>query len=291
MGSGVGGEGYHGKVPSSTGSGTAMQRKPKTLIDRLREGYERAKKPIAYLTMLVVVLLQSLPADLLPGRVRETAGTGALIALALILLEMLFEIYEKTVNAPRGVNLINSNDLYRDIREIVADEREVSIQYIGVAGRHGWQNVLEKMLNEHDPDSLTEKVRFTIEVALVEPALCTPDDPVFSRFEMAGAIARQVRRRAEAIAALPNPSTVALYHYRHMPNMIGILVNHNYLFVTHCWWERQHDGLVLRAGGSDYFVYDKGDDYGGQEVIARFEGWFDYIRESGRKVDLQADAA
>ncbi len=268
-----------------------MNGRPKTLIERLREGYERAKKPIAYLTMLVVVLVQSLPASLLPADVREAAGAGALIALALILLEMLFEIYEKTVKAPRGVNLINSNDLYREIREIVADEREVTIHYIGLAGRHGWQNVLEKMLNDHDPDSLAEKVRFELEVALLEPALCAPEDPIFGRFEMAGAIARQVRRRAAAIAALPNPSKLTLYHYNYMPNMIGLLINRNYLFVTYCWWEQQHDGLALRAGGSDYFVYNKGDDFGGQEVIARFEGWFDYIRQDGRQVDFSEAAA
>jgi hypothetical protein len=269
-----------------------MHGRPKSLIDRLREGYERAKKPIAYLTMLVVVLLQSLPGSLIPADLRDTAGAGALIALGLILMEMLFEIYEKTVKAPRGVNLINSNDLYREVREIVADEREVTIQFLGLAGRFGWQNVLEKMLNEHDPDSLAEKVKFDIEVALIEPDLCTPDDPTFGRFEMAGAIARQVERRAAAIAALPNPSRMTLYHYRHMPNMIGILVNGNYLFLTYCWWERQHDGLVLRAGGSDYFVYNKGDDFGGQEVIQRFQGWFDFIREHGRKVAFDApDAA
>ena len=263
-----------------------MPARKKSLIDRLREGYERAKKPIAYLTMLVVVLVQSLPASLLPKNVQEVTSTGALIALALIVLEMLFEIYEKTVKAPRGLNVINSNDLYREVREIVADEREVTIQFIGLAGRHGWQNVLEKMLNDHDPDSLAEKVRFEIEVALIEPERCTPDDPVFGRFEMAGAIARQVQRRAAAIAALPNPSKLTLYHYSYMPNMLGILVNGNYLFLTYCWWEQQHDGLVLRAGGSDYFVYNKGDDFGGQEVIARFEGWFDYIKEVGRRVEF-----
>lgn len=267
-----------------------MTSRKKSLIDRLREGYERAKKPIAYLTMLVVVLVQSLPATLLPETVQEVTSTGALIALALIVLEMLFEIYEKTVKAPRGLNVINSNDLYREIREIVADEREVTIQYLGLAGRHGWQNVLEKMLNEHDPDSLAEKVRFELEVALVEPERCRPEDPVFGRFEMAGAIARQVRRRAAAIAALPNPPRLTLYHYDYMPNMIGLLINGNYLFLTYCWWEQQHDGLVLRAGGSDYFVYNKGDDFGGQEVIARFEGWMDYIKQVGRKVDLEAAA-
>lgn len=91
-----------------------MPQRPKSLIERLREGYERAKKPIAFLTMLVVVLLQSLPGELLPGNAKDVAGTGALVALALIMMEMLFEIYEKTVKSAQRVNLINSNDLYRE---------------------------------------------------------------------------------------------------------------------------------------------------------------------------------
>ncbi|HMU61910.1 MAG TPA: hypothetical protein PKA66_09015 [Gemmatimonadales bacterium] len=34
----------------------------------------------------------------------------------------------------------------------------------------------------------------------------------------------------------------------------------------------------------------KGDDFGGQEIIARFEGWFDYIRQDGRRVDFSEAA-
>lgn len=109
---------------------------------------------------------------------------------------------------------------------------------------------------------------------------------------MAWANARQFKRRAAAIAALPNPSKLTLDHCKWMPDTIAPLINGNYRFLTYCRWEQQHDGLVLRAGGSDYLVYNKGDDFGGQEVIARLEGWLDYITEVGRRVDVsQFDAA
>ncbi|MBL4644094.1 MAG: hypothetical protein JKY44_10935, partial [Flavobacteriaceae bacterium] len=51
----------------------------------------------------------------------------------------------------------------------------------------------------------------------------------------------------------------------------------NYLFVTNSFWEELHGTMTLRAGGTDYFVYDKNDDFGGQEIIRRFTGWFNFI--------------
>ena len=52
---------------------------------------------------------------------------------------------------------------------------------------------------------------------------------------------------------------------------------------TYCYREEQRDTLIsraeiLRAGGTDYFVYNKNDPFGGQEFISKFNGWFKYIR-------------
>ena len=62
--------------------------------------------------------------------------------------------------------------------------------------------------------------------------------------------------------------------------MLGFLIDDNYLFVTHAYWETLQGNLTLRAGGSDYFVYDKNDDFGGHEVIRRFTGWYEYIKRT-----------
>jgi hypothetical protein len=69
-----------------------------------------------------------------------------------------------------------------------------------------------------------------------------------------------------------------LYFYDHMPNMLGFLVNDNYLFLTYAHWEHRGGDLVLRAGGSDYFMYNKSDRFGGPEFIKRFTGWFNFIQ-------------
>jgi hypothetical protein len=256
-----------------------MNTEEKTLVERLREGYEKAKKPLAFILAFTAIALTTLPEEVLPPRLGQGANTAALLALALILMEILFEVYEKVVLEPTGVNVINSNDPYREVRKIVENERKVSIQYMGVAGRHGWQNVLAKLLAEGGSESLLDSVEFDVEVALIHPERCEPDDPIFGRFDMASSIDRQIRRRAEAVEEVTGGgSRLSLYHYDHMPNMIGMLINDNYLYLTYCYWEERREGMVLRAGGSEYFVYDKGDQFGGQECITRFQGWFEYIR-------------
>ncbi|MFQ5903956.1 MAG: hypothetical protein ACE5JO_09720, partial [Candidatus Binatia bacterium] len=259
-----------------------MAPEKKSLIDRLIEGYERAKKPIAYAVMILGVLLGTLPSELLPQQLRSITYTAVLLVLALILMEILFELYERIVTERKEVNLINSNQLYSEILGIVANERKVNIKYLALAGRFGWQNVLEKLLNENEPNSLIAKrIQFTIEVALLDPKRCK-SDAIFERFDTVESTAPSISRAAELIPKISTAdSSLQVYFYDHMPNMLGFLVNDNYLFLTYSYWEYVRGDLVLRAGGSDYFVYNKSDDFGGQEFIRRFTGWFDFIRTTG----------
>lgn len=259
-----------------------MPPKKPTLVERLIEGYEIAKKPIAYIVMLVALLLQSVPADLLPERVRDVSYTAVLLVLALILLQILFEIYEKVVRGERQLNMIDSNELYSSILAIVSNERRVSIKYLGVAGRHGWAAVLEKLLDENRPDSLiSNKTQFEVDVALLDPGVRDASQTIYRRFEAVSSIASSVEVAARHIPDIAEPgSELRLHFYSHMPNMLGFLINDNYLFVTYTYWEHLQGELTLRAGGTDYFVYDKNDDFGGQEIIRRFSGWYDYILET-----------
>ncbi len=254
----------------------------KSLVDRLIEGYEKAKKPIAFTVMIVAVMLGSLPDELLPERMRAITNTAVLLALALILMEILFEVYERVVKEKKELNLINSNQLFQEIQDIVIKERKVDIKYLALAGRFGWQNVLEKMLNENEPNSLISKrIEFNIEIALLDPEQAK-SDAMFERFDMLESTTRSITKVAKLVPEISTgDSSLQLYFYKHMPNMIGFLVNDNYLFLTYSHWEHVRGELVLRAGGSDYFVYNKNDDFGGQEFIRRFTGWFDFIRATG----------
>ena len=261
-----------------------MANQKESLIQRLIEGYEKAKKPIAYIIMILAVTVEALPEELLPESVRGITQTGVLLMLALILMEILFEIYEKVVKERSRVNIVNSNEIFTKIYNIVKNEKKVKIQYIGLAGRHGWQNVIEKMLNENTKESIINKVKFDIQIALLDPKVCEAEKEIYERFDMVGSISNQIKRKAQSLTeVINNDSKLTLYHYGYMPNMMGFLINENYLFLTNCYWETQRGELALRAGGTDYFIYDKNDAFGGQEFISRFSGWFQYIESLNKQ--------
>ncbi|PHQ58839.1 MAG: hypothetical protein COC08_09620 [Maribacter sp.] len=252
----------------------------KTFLERLKEGYEVAKKPIAYIIMFVALLLQTLPTDLMPKSVQGHTYMVMLLILALILMEILFTIYENSIKDKAKLNIIEAGELYDSILAIVLKEKNVTIKYIGVAGRIGWTNVITKLLNENNPDSLVaNRTKFNVEIALLNPKTQN-DDKDYKRFKTVNEISDQIKDAAEHLPAVSVPGcNLSLYHYTHMPNMLGFLVNDNYLFVTYAFWETLLGKMTLRAGGTDYFIYDKNDDFGGQEVIRRFNGWFNYISD------------
>jgi len=252
--------------------------KKKTFVERLKDGYGAAKKPIAYIIMFVAILLQSLPSDLMPKQIQDITYSVMILVLALIIMEMMFTIYEKVTEEKATLNIIESGDLFNSIQAIVLKEKSVSIKYIGVAGRIGWTNVLSNLLNENDADSMVaNRTRFNVEVALINPET-QGENSNYSRFSTVKDISSQIEAAAKHIPSVSvSGSSLKLFHYDYMPNMLGFLVNDNYLFVTNTFWEKLHGKLTLRAGGTDYFVYDKNDDFGGQEIIRRFNGWFNYI--------------
>ncbi|GIU05736.1 MULTISPECIES: hypothetical protein [unclassified Shewanella] len=260
----------------------------KGFLQRVVEGYEKTKKPLAYVMIFLVVLVGSIPSELLPLSIGKFTLTSMFLALSVILMGVLFEIYDKVVQEKKSLNLINSTKLYDEIGDIIKNSRKIKIQYIALAGRHGWNQVLEKLLNDKLQKAQANKVEFTFEVAMLDPEVCIPGNKNFERFDSAHSIARQIAEKSEQIKAIKDlNSSLELYLYNHMPNMIGFLVNNNYLFVTHCSWEKDignRNELTLRAGGQDYFVYDLNDDFGGQEFIARFRGWFEYIRQNNTRV-------
>ncbi|MEM9353831.1 MAG: hypothetical protein AAGA92_12520 [Planctomycetota bacterium] len=253
----------------------------KSLLARVIEGYERAKKPLAYSVMTLAVVLGAFPPNVLPEGARTVTYTAVLLILSLILLEVLFEIYERVVTEEKQLNLIDSNDLYSEILGIVSDKRTVNIKFLAVAGRVGWVNVLSKLLDRNHPESLpARRISFKVEVALLDPEYCR-DNAIFEEFDVVERTVKNIKRLQKQFEAQSSDSDesfeITLAYYRHMPNLLGFLVDDNYLFLTHSNWEFYEKQPILKAGGSDYFVYNRSDDFGGSELIRRFSGWFQFI--------------
>lgn len=264
-------------------------------IDRLREGYEAAKKPIAYILVITAVVLETVPFPILPDEVRQGAFLSAVLALTLVLLEILFTIYEKTTEE-RELKVIKSNEVYNKIVDIIGNERSVNIKYIGVAGRHGWEQVLAKLLSEQESNSLiANRKKFEIDVAFLNPEFKSINkrlERLYKKFAAVGNIAEKAEDLATYVGEeAPSDAVLRVHYYDHMPNILGFLVNDNYLFVTYAFWEYEHGELTLKAGGSNYFVYDKNDEFGGQEVIRRFLGWYEFILDTEEQPALIAEGS
>lgn len=261
----------------------------KTFLERLKDGYESAKKPLAYIIMLSALLLQSLPSDFIPEKFQGISYTVMILILSLILLEILFTIYEKVTEEKATLNIIKAGDLYKAILGITLNEKTVSIKYIGIAGRNGWNNVLVKLLNEHNPDSLVaNRTKFNVDVALLSPDIQKKFNQ-YKRFSSVDDVSEEIVTASKYLSEISQAgSSLNIHHYDFMPNMLGFLVNDNYLFVTYTFWESMHGRLTLRGGGADYFVYNKSDKFGGQEVIRRFNGWFNYISDPN-SVEIESE--
>ena len=256
-----------------------MSTETPNLLERLKEGLVKAKKPFAYILVFIAVIIEAIPSELLPASSGSTARVATLLALSFILMEILFEIHETIVKKSSKLVRIKSNDLFSRIARIVRNEKHPTIQYIGVAGRHGWQTVIEKLLVDDSKESILGAAKFEIEMALIDPKQCE-EDPLLERFDIVGPIIKQISKKIEQLSKKQSNGNLSLYTYNHMPNMIGFLVNGNYLFLALAFIEKQDGEQILRAGGTDYFIYSKNDLFGGQEAIKRFQGWFKYIKEN-----------
>lgn len=252
-----------------------------SLWDRFKKGFQVLKKPIVYFLIGLVVILQIVSPEELPWNTGLYLYGGALLWLLYTILEMLFEIYEKVVVERKELNIIDADKVYDEIKDIIlgSKAKRCDIQCIGVAGRNGWTNVIEKLTQENNDAYLVKNsIEFNIDIALLDKDIWEQHSNAFRRIDNYSKTIENIERRSKYLeSVVKDDSYLKLHTYNHLPNMIGLLVNDNYLFVTNSYWEKQEGEWTLRAGGTNYFVYDKNDDFGGQEVINRFLGWFKYI--------------
>lgn len=256
-----------------------------TFMGRLKQAYEKGKKPFAYIIIFTVFTLEILSnLSVVDEAAASKIEQSLIAALSIMMLEILFQIYEKVVAKKTSLKKIGPNALYDEILPLIKNSKHVDIQYIGAAGRHGWNPVLAKLLDKSAAHSLHDVHSFNIEVALISEQFYEANQAQLTKIDALYPIINDIKRVDDQLTSLyPNDEKrkMTLYSYNYMPNFIGFLINGNYLFLNTCFWqESDHEGLIFRGGGTDYLVYDKNDEFGGAGYIERFNGWFNYIREN-----------
>lgn len=254
----------------------------KSIVQRFKTAYQTTKRELvgfSAVLLIVVLLVERIPVQLLGKGVSASLKTVAAMFIGLVALQVLFEIYERLEKSISELPVIAANDLLKRIKALVEKEKTVTIDFIGVAGRNGWQKVVAYLLDATDEEySILEKKDIQIRVALVS-------DVALQQIGEGGKIYNQVDVISESIISTTerlkragyNNVSIELYRYDHLPTILGLLVNDNYLFLGHTYWQRDPDSaLKLRGGGQQYIAYDKNDVFGGKFFIERFQGWFDY---------------
>ena len=257
----------------------------KSFIDRLKEAYEKAKKPLAFILAISIICVEILSKfSFIPPDIKHAIELTLIATFAGIIMEVLFRIYEKVVSDKGHLKVIKPNDLYDEILNLVKTGKKVNIQCIGVAGRYGWYSVLSRLLDKSNDDSLHEANKFEVEVALISPKYYEENKKILERFDAVFPVVEDIKRtQAQLEKQYPNDDhkKINLYFYDHLPNFVGFLINENYLFLNSCYWEElDNNDLMFRAGGTEYLIYDKNDEFGGAKFIERFSGWFNYIKRN-----------
>jgi len=257
-----------------------------SIVQKFKSAYQTTKRELvgfSAILLVVVLIIDRIPVQLIGPELSLSLKTVTAIFIGVVALQVLFEIYEKLDDSLNELPIIVANDLLKRIKALVEREKKVTIDFIGVAGRNGWQKVLSYLLDDTDEDnSILDKREIHIRIALVSASS-------LKTIGQGGKIYNQVESIAESIISTEERCrragfknvTIELYRYDHLPTIMGILVNDNYLFLGHTYWQRDPDNkLKLRGGGQQYIAYDKNDVFGGQFFIERFQGWFAYCMEN-----------
>ena len=257
-----------------------MDKKP--FIKRLQEAYEKTKKFLAYMIVVCIIILETLyKLTFIESEIKNIFELALIVPITLIIMEILFHIYDKVIADKGYLKQINSNSLYDEVLNLVKSNKNVKIQCIGVAGRYGWYSVIKRLLDRNSHDSLHETNKFNIEIALISPDFLKKQKVIFEKYAALLPIIQDIQRNKETLEKQYKNENkkINLYLYEHIPNFVGFLVNDNYLFLNMCFWEEDENGeLDFRGAGTNYLVYDLNDEFGGSQYIQRFKGWFKFIK-------------
>ncbi len=237
----------------------------------MKTAYYRMRQPMAYLLVVVAVGLNWLP---VPG-----LQVAALTALALILMQLLFEVHDaaSAIPSPRSfLDFFAAQPLMREyIQRSLDRNAQVSIKGLGVTMQHAWP-LLETMLLPVLDNGRVRNVH-------VELAVLDPEWPDLNRLNASWKTRIQGNVDSISLAQsilstrLKDKSwRLELYKYRHMPNWHGFMIDEQYLFMGTCVWR---DG-VLTGGENRYELFEVSDQFGGTERIRQFNIWFEYCKNN-----------
>jgi len=256
-----------------------MDRKDEISISRIggliRKAYLKLRQPIAVLLVLVAYFWKFLPGGL-PVQV------AALGTLGLIILTMLFEIYDWTQRSD-AAKTRRFNGIAEAIpaikvclRAAYRKDHKITIQWIGMTMANVWITNLEGIFDWLAKEVQVQKVTF--DVAMLDKAWLNQN--IINRGwtgqsadDNAGKILGYFKDDPTRVPELRQCTwAFEVRRYAHMPMLHGGLVNGRYLFLGISRWE----GETVKAGDRLYELYRLNDGDEARDKIEVFQGWFSF---------------
>ena len=243
---------------------------------QIRQIYERSRKPLAIILVILAVLLRVIPGLGTP------AMLGALAASAVIIISMLFEIHKEVTE--RSINTVYpdfyeaSMDMRAAISKAADRDNRLTLRWLGMSMGHAWPfllNTLNPLMNGRRP------IQTRVELAFLDfewPELETINP---QRIETAKANFESVNRfRQDHQPVLAEKGwSIDAWLYRHMPNYHGLLINERELFLSTCGWQE----MKLSGAGNPYERFSTNDGFG-KKKVELFQQWFEYsVRTATKK--------
>lgn len=260
-------------------------KKDKDFFLRVREAFTLYKREICLFLLFCAIIVDILPDELIEATLGDVAATkiklSALLIVSLLAVDVLFEIFFDLKENNKRITRIESSAILDNIFRLIEREGNITINYIAIAGATGWGSVLSKLVDSNDSHSLLDKREVNINICLIDESVLDSLESSKERYEAVTNIVNEINRAKKRLEDKSYKNIkISLYRYNHMPNIMGFLVNGNYLFSTFSYWEEEDgmsDSYVLRGGRRNHIVYDKNDGFGGDFYIEKFDGWFKYI--------------
>lgn len=256
--------------------------KPWTVI--LYEMYQKAKKPLIFFLLAFALIVPYIPQEFFG---KDFSLTAVWAGLGTILLEILFTMQNKIVEfVDKNDEKIEQYDSWSDastkvmdiIKRQLKNEKEVKISAIGLALRT-YEQLVREVINTTNNQP---KIKLQINLLMIDVDYLASEntdlpksliDQYSTQAEGTEATLRFLKERYKSRID-EGRLEINLFKYNYLPNLYGVLIDEEYLFLGHTYWEKKS----LRGAGSTYEFFENDDDFGGYQKIQLFNSWFNFAK-------------
>ncbi|MEM6348292.1 MAG: hypothetical protein AAF927_30710 [Bacteroidota bacterium] len=245
--------------------------------------YQKAKKPLIFLLLFLVLI-----SPYLDGVLGNKISLTALLAgIGTLMLDIIFGLEKKLSDVlKKDSRQIKQYSDWQEVQPEVLKKinrqlkiaKHVKITAIGLALRTH-QSLIGNVINSNKSQ---DKIKIEINLMMIDKEFLErekehlPQSLIEEYHDISKGQESNINfwksRHKDLIEA--GKLKINLYKYDYLPNLYGVLIDDDYLFLGHTLWDKQ----ALTGAGGFYEYYENDDDFGGLQKIQLFNSWFNFAK-------------